>query len=194
MTRKENVALMLAFSKQKLAAVPVIILAEQTSDSNLEQFFPHLVLAMDDVSLALRCVVAKKECQWLSSSKLGELRHGNISVPWFFSSGLFVGVDNTLPPHDSRHLISDVAIILTSIQLANLTPEMKNITPVLELVLTPIFRTIDILPYPKTTLCVTFELLIVSIITYIEEKETIGIPRSCQTTPSTLRAMHVHGN
>ena len=153
MQLNEVLALMLTFGQKRFAAGPMMILADLTTECNLEWLFSYLVLAHGDIAglTALAELLQKKDAQEYPA----HLERMTISLyHWIycslvFASGLFVGVDKNQPLYDGRQLVAEVAGFLTPNQLADFTlSEVEVLIPILAPVLTPIFGPTGMFRYP----------------------------------------------
>ena len=169
----EVLALMLTFGQKRFVAGPMMILADLTTECNLEWLFSYLVLAHGDIERANSpCrAVTKKDAQEYPA----HLERMTISLyHWIycslvFASGLFVDVDKNQPLYDGRQLVTEVAGFLTPNQLADFTlSEVEDLITVLAPVLTPISGPTGILRYPTKPLRLASETPSVSILTFLK--------------------------
>ena len=172
MQLNEVLALMLTFGQKRFVAGSKKILADLTTECNLEWLFSYLVLARGDIAelTALAELLQKKDAQEYPA----HLERMTISLyHWIycslvFPSGLFVGVDRNQLLYDGRQLVTEVARYLTPKQLADFTlSEVEDLIPVLAPVLTPIFGPTGILRYPTKPLRLASETPSASILTFL---------------------------
>ena len=98
-----------------------------------------------------------------------------------FSSGLFVGVDNTQPLYDKKQMLSEVMGFPTPNQLADLMlGEVEDLILVLTPVLTPIYGALGILRYPTKPLRIANKIRSVSILTYVKNEDPLNYQESIQ--------------
>ena len=152
LTIGEVLALAPAAGPTKCVAGPLALLIEKVVSCHLIMFYSYLILAQGQLrSLVCWSHILHSKDQQTYSAQLERMRapmqHWLYST-LVFASGLFVGVDQVQPLHDSeRQLPWDTAGFPLPQQLANLNlAEMEDFVPVMVSVLALIFGAISVPP------------------------------------------------
>ena len=167
-------ALALALGPTKFVAGPLAILVDLTTAGGILEFYTYLVLAQGK----LTSLVGFGEVLFLQNGHnyTDHLFRMRASVQhWLYStlvyaSGLFVGVDQAQPLHNSdEQLPRENAGFPMPQQLADLTlAEVEDLMPVVAPVLVPIFGALGILRYPTKPVSMAVQIAPVSIFTYLQ--------------------------
>ena len=169
----EVLVLALALGPTKFMAGPLAIVVDLVTSGGVLEFYTYLVLAQGKLASLLGCgEILFTQNGHNYTEHLFRMR---ASVQhWLYStlvyaSGLFVGVDQAQPLHDSdAQLPRENPGFPMPQQLADLTlAEMEDLVPVVAPVLIPIFGHLGILRYPTNPVSLAVHIATVSIFTYL---------------------------
>ena len=173
-TVNEVLALALALGPTKLVAGSLAIVVDLVTTGGVLEFYTYLVLAQGKLTSLLGC----GEILFLQNGHnyTEHLFRMRASVQhWFYStlvyaSGLFVGVDEAQPLHDSDTQLprGNVGYPMSQ-HLADLTlAEVEDLVPKVAPVLIPIFGPLGLLRYPTKPVSMAVQIATVSIFTYLQ--------------------------
>ena len=172
-TVNEVLALALALGPTKFVAGPLAIVVDLVTTGGVLEFHTYLVLAQGKLTSLLGC----REVLFLQNGHnyTEHLFRMRASVQhWLYStlvygSGLFVGVDQAQPLHNSdAQLPRENAGFPMPQQLANLTLAEVDLVPVVAPVLIPIFGPLGLLRYPTKPVSLAVHIATVSISTCLQ--------------------------
>ena len=179
----EVLALALAAGPTKFVAGSLALLIEIVVSCDLIMFYSYLILAQGQ----LRSMVHWSHILYTKDQQNYSAQQERIraSMPhWLFStsvfaSGLFVGVDQVQPLHDSeRQLPWETAGSPMPQQLADQTlAETEDFVPAMAPVLPPIFGAIKVSRYPTKPIAMAVLVHSVSICTYLQGSQPLTYPK-----------------
>ena len=179
----EVLALALTMGPTKFVAGPLALLVDIVIYCDLTSFYSYLVIAQGqlrsltrmghlvtskdqhDYSAQLECMRASVQ-HWLYSTLV-------------FASGLFVGVDQSQPLHNSdRQVPRETAGFPMPQQIADLTlAEVEDFVAAMAPVLAPIFGAVDVCRYPNKPLAMAVQVHMVFFCTYLQGRPSLAYPR-----------------
>ena len=179
----EILALALAMGPTKFVAGPLALLVDIVISWDLTVFYSYLVLAQGQLRSLTRWghLMTSKDQQDYSA----QLERMRASVQhWLYStlvfaSGLFVGVDQSQPLHNSdRQIPRETAGFPLPQQIADLTlAEVEDFVAAMAPVLAPIFGAVDVCRYPTKPLAMAVQVHLVSFSTYLQGRPSLAYPR-----------------
>ena len=179
----EVLALALTMGPTKFVAGPLALLVDIVISCNLTSFYSYLVIAQGQLQSLTRWghLMTSKDQQDYSA----QLERMRASVQhWLYStlvfaSGLFVGVDQSQPLHNSdRQIPRETAGFPMPQQIADLTlAEVEDFVAAMAPVLAPIFGAIGVCRYPTKPLAMAVQVHMVSFCTYVQERPSLAYPR-----------------
>ena len=183
----EVLALALALGPTKLVAGPLAIVVDLVTIGGVLEFYTYLVLTQGKLTSLLGC----GEVLFLQNGHnyTEHLFRMRASVKqWLYStlvyaSGLFVGVDQAQPLHDSdAQLPRENPGFPMPQQLADLTlAELEDLVPVVAPVWIPIF---ELLRYPTKPVSLAVHIATVSIFTYLQGSPPMNYEQMIRETQS----------
>ena len=179
----EILALALAMGPTKFVARPLALLVDIVIACDLTVFYSYLILAQWQLRSLTRWehLMTSKDQQDYSA----QLERMRASVQhWLcstlvFASGLFVGVDQSQPLHNSDRQIprKTVGFHLPQ-QIADLTlAEVENFVAAMAPVMAPIFGAVGVCRYPTKPLAAAVQVHMVSFSTYLQGRPSLAYPR-----------------
>ena len=179
----EILALALATGPTKFVAGPLALLVDIVIACDLTVFYSYLVLAQGQLRSLTRWghLMTSKDQQDYSA-QLERMRalvqHWLYSI-LVFASGLFVGVDQSQPLHDSdRQIPRETAGFPLPQQIADLTlAEVEDFVVAMAPVLAPIFDAVGVCRYPTKPLATAVQVHMVSFSTYLRGRPSLAYPR-----------------
>ena len=179
----EILALALAMGPTKFVAGPLALLADMVIACDLTVFYSYLVLAQGQLRSLTRWghLMTSKDQQDYSAQlerMRASIQHWLYST-LVFASGLFVGVDQSQPLHNSDQQISrETAGFPMPQQVADLTlAEVEDFVAAMAPVLTPIFGAVGVCRYPTKPLATAVQVHMVSFSTYLRGRPSLTYPR-----------------
>ena len=182
-TVEEILALALAMGPTKFVAGPLALLVDIVIACDLTVFYSYLVLAQGQLRSLTRWghLMTSKDQQDYSA----QLERMRASVQhWLYStlvfaSGLFVGVDQCQPLHNSDQQIPrETAGFPLPQQIADLTlAEVEDFIAAMAPVLAPIFGAVGVCRYPTKPLATAVQMHMVSFSTYLRGRPSLAYPR-----------------
>ena len=183
-------AFALALGPTKFVAGPLAIVADLVTTGEVLEFYTYLVLAHGRLTSLLGC----GEVLFLQNGHnyTEHLFRMRASVQhWLYStlvyaSGLFVGVDQAQPLHDSdAQLLRENPRFPMPQQLVNLTlAEVEDLVPVVAPVLIPIFGPLGLLRYATKHVSLAVHIATVSIFTYLQGSPAMNYEQVVRETLS----------
>ena len=186
----EVLALALTMGPTKLVAGPLALLVDIVTSGDVIAFYSYLVLAQGQLrSLTRWGHLMNSKDQQNYSAQLERMRA--LIQHWLYStlvfaSGLFVGVDQSQPLHNSERQIPwELAGFPMPQQLADLTlAEVEDFVATMAPVLAPIFGAIGVCRYPTKPLARAVQVHLVSFCTYLQGRPSLTYPRVVQAVLS----------
>ena len=179
----EILALALAMGPAKFVAGPLALLVDIVIACDLTVSYSFLVLAQGQLRSLTRWghLMTSKDQQDYSA----QLERMRASVQhWLYStlvfaSGLFVGVDQSQPLHNSdRQIPRETAGFPLPQQIADLTlAEVEDFVAAIASVLAPIFGAVGVCRYPTKPLAAAVQIHMVSFSTYLQGRPSLAYPR-----------------
>ena len=179
----EILALALAMGPTKFVAGPLALLVDIMIACDLTVFYSYLVLAQGQLRRLTRWghLMTSKDQQDYSA-QLERMRASILH--WLYStlvfaSGLFVGVDQSQPLHNSDQQIPrETAGFPLPQQIADLTlAEVEDFVAAMAPVLAPIFGAVGVCRYPTKPLATAVQVHMVSFSTYLRGRPSLAYPR-----------------
>ena len=179
----EELALALAKCPAKFVAGLLALLVDIVVSCDLTSFYSYLVLAQGQLrSLTRSGHLMTSKDQQDYSAQLERMRAS--AQHWLYSTlvfafGLFVGVDQSQPLHNSdRQIPWETAGFPMPQQIANLTlAEVEDFVPTMAPVLAPNFGAVGVCRYPTKTLSMAVQVHMVSFCTYLQGRPSLAYPR-----------------
>ena len=184
----EVLALALTMGPTKFVAGPLALLVDVVTSGDLITFYSYLVLAQGQLqlrSLTRWGHLMNSKDQQNYSAQLERMRasiqHWLYST-LVFASGLFVGVDQSQPLHNSERQIPwEMAGFPVPQHLADLTlAEVEEFVATMAPVLAPIFGAVGVCRYPTKPLARAVQVHMVSFCTYLQGRPLLTYPRVVQ--------------
>ena len=179
----EILALALEMGPTKFVAGPLALLADMVIACDLTVFYSYLVLAQGQLRSLTRWghLMTSKDQQDYSAQlerMRASIQHWLYST-LVFASGLFVGVDQSQPLHNSDQQISrETAGFPMPQQIADLTlAEVEDFVAAMAPVLAPIFGAVGVCRYPTKPLATAVQVHMVSFSTYLRGRPSLTYPR-----------------
>ena len=179
----EILALALAMGPTKFVAGPLALLADMVIACDLTVFYSYLILAQGKLRSLTRWghLMTSKDQQDYSAQlerMRASIQHWLYST-LVFASGLFVGVDQSQPLHNSDQQISrETAGFPMPQQIADLTlAEVEDFVAAMAPVLAPIFGAVGVCRYPTKPLATAVQVHMVSFSTYLRGRPSLTYPR-----------------
>ena len=179
----EILALALAMGPTKLVAGPLALLVDIVIACDLTVFYSYLVLAQGQLRSMTRWghLMTSKDQQDYSAQlerMRASIQHWQYST-LVFASGLFVGVDQSQPLHNSDQQIPrETAGFPMPQQIADLTlAEVEDFVAAMAPVLAPIFGAVGVCRYPTKPLATAVQVHMVSFSTYLRGRPSLAYPR-----------------
>ena len=179
----EILALALAMGPTKFVAGPLALLVDIVIACDLTVFYSYLVLAQGHLRSLTRWghLMTSKDQQDYSA-QLERMRASVQHWLYFtlvFASGLFVGVDQSQPLHNSdRQIPRETAGFPLPQQIADLTlAEVDDFVAAMAPVLAPIFGAAGVCRYPTKSLAAAVQVHMVSFSTYLQGRPSLAYPR-----------------
>ena len=188
----EVLALALTMGPTKFVAGPLALLVDIVISCDLTSFYSYLVIAQGQLRSLTRWghLMTSKDQQDYSA-QLERLRASVqhwLSSTLVFAPGLFVGVDQSQPLHNSyRQIPRETAGFPMPQQIADLTlAEVEDFVVAMAPVLAPIFGAIGVCRYPTKPLANAVQVHVPPRTSFI------GIPASCARCAEWRDAARVH--
>ena len=179
----EILALALAMCPTKFVAGPLALLVDIVIACDLTVFYSYLVLAQGQLRSLTRWghLMTSKDQQDYSAQlerMRASIQHWLYST-LVFASGLFVGVDQSQPLHNSDQQIPrETAGFPLPQQIADLTlAEVEDFVAAMAPVLSPIFGALGVCRYPTKPLATAVQVHMVSFSTYLRGRPSLAYPR-----------------
>ena len=179
----EVLALALTMGPTKFVAGPLAPLVEIVISCDLTTFYSYLVIAQGQLRSLTRWghLMNSKDQQDYSAQlecKRASVQHWLYST-LVFASGLFVGVDQSQPLHNSdRQIPRETAGFPMPQQIADLTlAEVEDFVAAMAPVLAPIFGAIGVCRYPTKPLAIEVQVHVASFCTYLQGRPSLAYPR-----------------
>ena len=186
----EVLALAITMGPTKFVAGPLALLVDVVISGDLITFYSYLVLAQGQLRSLTRWghFMNSKDQQ----NYAAQLERVRASIQhWLYStlvfaSGLFVGVDQSQPIHNSERQIPwEMAGFRMPQQLADLTlAEVEDFVATMAPVLAPIFGAVGVCRYPTKPLARAVQVHMVSFCTYLQGRPPLTYPRVVQAVLS----------
>ena len=179
----EILALALAMGPTKFVAGPLALLVDIVIACDLTVFYSYLVLAQGQLRSLTRWghLMTSKDQQEYSAQlerMRASIQHWLYST-LVFASGLFVGVDQSQPLHNSDQQVPrETAGFPLPQQIADLTlAEVEDFVAVMAPVLAPSFGAVGVCRYPTKPLATAVQVHMVSFSTYMRGRPSLAYPR-----------------
>ena len=179
----EVLVLALAMGPSKFVAGPLALLIDTVVSCDLVTFYSYLVLAQWQMHSLTRwghlmCSKDQQDYAAQLERRRASIQHWLYST-LIFASGLFVGVDQAQPLHNSDRLIPlETAGFPIPQQVADLTlAEVEDFVATMAPVLAPIFGAICFCRYPTEPIAMAVVVHTVSFFTYLQGSPALSYPR-----------------
>ena len=179
----EVLALALAMGPAKFVDGPLALLVDIVISCDLTSFYSYLVLAQGQLRSLTRWghLMTSKDQQEYSAQlerMRASVQHWLYSI-LVFASGLFVGVDQSQPLHNSdRQIPWETGGFPMPQQITDLTlAEVEDFETTMAPVLAPIFGAVGVCRYPTKPLSMAVQVHMVSFCTYLQGRPSLAYPR-----------------
>ena len=183
----EVLALALTMGPTKFVAGPLALLVDAVISGDLITFYSNLVLAQGGLTRWGHLMNSKDQQNYTAQFERmrASIQHWLYST-LVFASGLFVGVDQAQPLHNSERQIPwEMAGFPMPQQLADLTlAEVEDFVATMAPVLAPIFGAVGVCRYPTKPLARAVQVHMVSFCTYLQGRPSLTYPRVVQAVLS----------